>query len=141
MLQCQNKLFVRNYNCTLINYYSVVGYAYCDQIRSESTEFKAVCDQECPLECPLITYSADLSYSDRKDLPQSIRVQFADISYFETSQTPQMTGFNLMNEVGDALGLFIGISFMSQLELLEFLSEIFLVFYYVRVTSMACWLA
>ena len=138
MLQCQNKLFVRNYNCTLINYYSVVGYAYCDQIRSESTEFKPVCDQECPLECTLITYSADLSYNDRKDLPQSIRVQFADISYFETSQTPQMTGFNLMNEIGGALGLFIGISFMSLLELLEFLSEIFLVFYYVRVTSRAC---
>ncbi len=138
LLQCQNKLFLRNYNCTLINYYSVVGYAYCDQIRLESTEFKAVCDKECPLECTLIMYSADLSYSDRKDLPQSIRVQFADISYFETSQTPQMTGFNLMNEIGGALGLFIGISFMSLLELLEFLSEIFLVYYYVRVANMIC---
>ena len=32
-LQCQNRLFVNKYNCTLVNYYSVVGYAYCDRTR------------------------------------------------------------------------------------------------------------
>jgi hypothetical protein len=84
-----------------------------------------VCDVECPQECTLIKYSADLSYNDRRDVPQSIRVQFADISYFEISQVPKMTGFNLMNEIGGALGLFIGITFMSLLEALEFLSEVF----------------
>ena len=56
-------------------------------------------------------------------------VWYSDLSYIEISQTPKMTGFSLMNEIGGALGLFVGITFLSLLELFEFFFEIFLVFY------------
>jgi hypothetical protein len=40
-----------------------------------------------------------------------------------------MSGFSLMNEIGGAMGLFVGITCMSLLEFLEFFWELFLIFY------------
>lgn len=50
---------------------------------------------------------------------------YSDISYIEVSQTPKMNGFSLISNIGVALGLFIGIRFLSMVELLEYLTEIF----------------
>jgi hypothetical protein len=52
-----------------------------------------------------------------------------DASYIEISQTPKMSGYSLLNEIDGALGLFVGISFLSILELFEYFFETFLVFY------------
>ena len=56
-------------------------------------------------------------------------VWYSDLDYIEISQTPKMSGYSLINEIGGALGLFVGITFLSIFELLEYLFEIFLVFY------------
>ena len=56
-------------------------------------------------------------------------VWYLDLGYIKRSQTPKMSGFSLLNEIGGALGLFVGVSFLSLLEFLEFLFEIILVFY------------
>ena len=52
-----------------------------------------------------------------------------DLDFIEISQTPKMSGFSLMNEIGGALGLFVGVTCLSILELLEFFFEFFLIFY------------
>jgi hypothetical protein len=40
-----------------------------------------------------------------------------------------MSDFSLLNEIGGALGLFVGVTFLSILELLEYLFEVFFVLY------------
>ena len=52
-----------------------------------------------------------------------------DLSYIEISQTPKMSGYSLLNEIGGALGLFVGITCLSLLEFLEFFFELVFVFY------------
>jgi len=56
-------------------------------------------------------------------------IWYLDLNYIELSQTPKMSGYSLLNEIGGALSLFVGITFLSLFELLEYLFEIFLVFY------------
>ena len=58
---------------------------------------------------------------------QSVRVSFSDLSFIQISQNPKMTGFSLISSVGGTLGLFIGIRFLSLVEVLEYVSEVYLV--------------
>jgi hypothetical protein len=54
---------------------------------------------------------------------------FLDLNYIEIRQTPKMSGYSLLNEIGGALSLFVGITFLSLLEFLEYFFEIILVLY------------
>lgn len=58
---------------------------------------------------------------------------YTDLSYIGISQTPTMNGYSWIwiNEMGGALGLFVEISFLSILELLEYSSEILLILFVV----------
>ena len=132
LAQCWNRNFVRKYNCTFGNYYFIPGYEFCHDIFSNSSEFDSVCEEQCPKECTTIKFNIrhdnpDMGSNSSDSL--EFEVWYSDLSYIEISQTPKMTGFSLMNEIGGALGLFVGITFLSLLELFEFFFEIFLVFY------------
>jgi len=127
---CKNKNFVRNYNCTLRNYYSTSGYIFCNF--SHLPEFDSVCKEDCPKECISTNFEPVLSKTDRGSyFNDTLEFYFfyTDLSYLEISETPQMSGYSLMNEIGGALGLFVGITCLSLLELFEFFFELFLVFY------------
>jgi len=132
LAQCRNKNIVRKYNCTLGNYYSIPGYSYCKNRTSYSSEFDSDCEKECPKECTVtkfdILVNNPLLNENFSDL-LGFFVYYSDLNYVEIRQSPKMSGYSLMNEIGGALSLFVGISFLSLLELLEYLFEIILVFY------------
>jgi len=65
-----------------------------------------------------------LNFSDTLEF----KFYYLDLTYIEITQTPKMSGYSLMNEIGGALGLFIGILCLSFIEFLEFFFEVFLVF-------------
>jgi len=132
LVQCKNKNFANNYNCTLRNFYSVSGYAFCKESFYNSIEFDSDCQKICPKECTTTKYDI-LVMNPQLALKSSEKLEFyvwySDLDYIEISQTPKMSGYSLINEIGGALGLFVGITFLSIFELLEYLFEIFLVFY------------
>ncbi len=111
------------------NYYSVEGYEFCVREEWLSLEFDAVCDEKCHQECATSTYESIISSYDQKGSLQSISVDYLDVSFIEISQTPQMNGYSLMNEIGGALALFIGITFLSLIELVEWAYEIVFLFF------------
>jgi len=132
LVQCKNKNFANNYNCTLRNFYSVPGYGFCEEPFYNSIEFDSDCRKICPKECTTTKYDIRVSNS-QSPLKSSEKLEFfvwyLDLDYIEISQTPKMSGYSLINEIGGALGLFVGITFLSIFELLEYLFEIFLLFY------------
>lgn len=130
LVQCNNNRAVHEYNCTPINYYRVNAVNSCRQDISESLAMDEGCQDQCPKECTIIKYETlESAYSLDGGL-QSIEIAYLDLSYIEISQSPKMNGFTLISEIGGALGLFVGITFLSCLELLEYLSEIFLILYF-----------
>jgi len=109
----------------LRNYYSYSGHGVCNEGISNSLEFDSVCDRECPKECTTTKFNTLLNKYDLKLASNSTNklvfyIWYLDTSYIEISQTPKMSGYSLLNEIDGALGLFVGISFLSILELFEY---------------------
>jgi hypothetical protein len=132
LAQCKNENFERYYNCTPRNYYSTPGYSFCNSKVLLSSEFDAVCKEKCSKECTTIKFNTLVSNPQlNPSSPEKLKfiVWPLDLNYIEISQTPKMSRFSLMNEIGGALGLFVGITCFSILEFFEFFFELFLIFY------------
>ncbi len=131
LCQCKNEQFANKHNCTLKNYFSTPGYSFCNKDLSSSLEFDSVCKEQCPKECTTTKFEVllnDPNLNTNSSNILSFNVYYLDLSYIEITQTPKMSGYSLMNEIGGALGLFIGILCLSFIEFLEFFFEVFLVF-------------
>ena len=132
LAQCRNRNFASRYNCTLRNFYSVLGYSYCNEGVSKSLEFNTICEEQCPKECSTTKFDVLINNPDvasNFNGTVEFSVYYLYLSYTEIRQTPKMSGYSLLNEIGGALGLFVGITFLSLFEFLEYLFEMFLVFY------------
>ena len=132
LAQCRNRNFASRYNCTLRNFYSILGYSFCNERDSKSLEFESDCGYECSKECSTTKFNVLLLNPDigsNFNNTVEFSVYYLDLRYTEIRQTPKMSGYSLLNEIGGALGLFVGITFLSLFEFLEYLFEIFLVFY------------
>jgi hypothetical protein len=106
----------------------------------------------CPLECDSFEYditfyaesilSAGIISPDNKDLFKdfktyenvsktffSISVYYKDLKYTLISQQPKIELFDLVSNLGGILGLFIGFTFISLLEIIEILAEFIYVYF------------
>ena len=106
-----------------------------------------ICSQYCPLECDSISYSIStnseqfpftgsfsnltsfeyqkfLSYEEVQKYYVSIRAYFPELKYTLIKQQPKVEVVDLVSSVGGTLGLFLGISFLSFVEIIELLIEI-----------------
>ena len=104
--KCYNK-FIDNFNNK-----------YLDQMFSE----------HCPLECDTFNYDISINSRTSQTLSEKnsvgIYVYYEDLKYTLISQQPKIQFIDLISNIGGSLGLFVGISFISFLELFEILIEI-----------------
>ena len=56
-----------------------------------------------------------------------IRVHYNDLKYTFINQEIKIHTFNLISNIGGILGLFLGISFLSFIEIFEIFYEIFII--------------
>jgi hypothetical protein len=115
------------------------------------------CFEYCPLECNSMSYSIS-SYSEYfpatgvignktkkenglqkyktyEELNKNliiIYVYYKELKYTLISQQPETEIFDLISKIGGILGLFMGISFMSLIEILEILFEIMSIIFLER---------
>ena len=134
--QCRNDQFAAHFNCTLTSYYSLEGYQFChdEQVAAAVAlaEFDSLCQTQCPQECTSTKFDALISgYSDSA---LTFYITYQDTSYIEIRETAKMKGYSLIAEIGGALGLFVGITFLSLLEFLEYFSDIFLILFKRPIT-------
>ena len=61
-----------------------------------------------------------------------IYVYYKELKYTLISQQPKTEIFDLISKIGGILGLFMGISFMSLIEILEILFEIMSIIFVER---------
>jgi len=59
----------------------------------------------------------------------AIYVFYEDLKYTLISQQPKLQFIDLISNIGGSLGLFVGISFISFLELFEILIEIIFIYF------------
>ncbi len=114
------------------------------------------CSKFCPLECDSIIYTitSDMeaitgkgnisdnvrnyypyfkNYNTYEDINKNyvgIRVFYKDLKYTLISQEPKTETFNFVSNIGGILGLFLGLSFLSFVEIIEIFFEIFFILIY-----------
>lgn len=89
-----------------------------------------VCAAFCPLECDSLDYSLDKfsTHSNVITNRTSVTVFYNSLKYILISQQAKTLIIDLVPNIGGILGLFIGISFLSFIEIFEFIAEYFFIF-------------
>jgi len=112
------------------------------------------CSQYCPLECESMNYIINTyneqfpstgSVSKKHNFPAEyntyaeikkhfieIFVYYNDLKYTVISEEPKAELFNFISNIGGILGLFLGISFLSFIEIFEILFEILIIIFKQR---------
>lgn len=85
-----------------------------------------LCLKYCPLECDSFVYSIE-KFSSFSANYTGIAVYFEELKYTLITQEPKTPIFDLVANVGGILGLFIGVSFLSFVELIEIFLEVILI--------------
>jgi hypothetical protein len=85
------------------------------------------CSEYCPMECDSLNYeiSANNVYDDEYNGKYVITVHYEDLKYTLISQQEKakIESINLIANIGGTIGLFLGFSFISLLEVFEVLAE------------------
>jgi hypothetical protein len=140
---CRNLKYIEmNCNCSL-NYEDFL-YHKCYKkkepiIRNCTNSFiqtfneNGSCYEYCPLECDSFSYDISVSsnsYIKKNDSNKyKIYVYFDDLKYTLISEQPKFDFIDLVSNIGGSLGLFLGISFISFLELFEIIFEFFFIYF------------
>lgn len=83
-----------------------------------------LCSNYCPIECDSVTYTVSAkSVSENFKNISRIFVYYRSLKYTAISQQQSIYLSDLVSNIGGILGLFIGISFLSFIEIIEFLVE------------------
>lgn len=131
---------------------------YCDgQAQSSffAQDVKAICGDECPLECTSINYMSTLSfnnypseayasvlvnnqkvrqrfanrsnitYDELKRNLVSVFVYYDDLIYKSYTESAKMNIADLISNIGGTFGLFLGLSFLSFIEIVDVIIHIF----------------
>ena len=86
--------------------------------------------QYCPKECDSFSYDiTPYSLFGNPDNNFHIRVYYEDLKYSYISQQPKIEFVGLISNIGGSLGLFVGVSFISFLELFELLAEFVFIYF------------
>ena len=127
--KCSSDLALEKYNCTVISYYRVEGFELCKKKLTDIfAEFDSVCSPKCPKECESVTYEySSTEYTDTN--LSKIHIRYLELEYTEVTQTPKMTAATLISNIGGQLSLFVGIKFISLIELVEFMVETIEIFF------------
>jgi hypothetical protein len=124
---------------------------FLSEFRKEKQHEK--CHQYCPLECDSMSYKVtpylelikdsgkiskgrkggyDLNFETYEEVNShfvSVLIYYRDLRYTRISQDPKTQTFDFISNIGGILGLFLGISFLSFVELFEIIFEISLILF------------
>jgi len=113
-----------------------------DSFFRESNNYELCSTLYCPLECESLTYDLSLNsqsvighgnvslyniintFEDTYKTFYPLRFYYGDLKYTLIKQQPKIELFGLISNIGGLLGLFLGFSFISLLELFEVVAEL-----------------
>ena len=129
---CIYREIKKKYNCTFLrSLFAIPGLRQCnitDQSMNKfQQEFLVGCKKECPESCyseKFVHYLTTIQTTTRYlNNHTYLRVSFHDFSHLNISQIPKIDVYTFLNNIGGGLGLFMGITFPSLIEFIEFIFE------------------
>lgn len=85
------------------------------------------CSHYCPLECDFDEYKVSYSFHLSETMPRNDTLKFKayykDLKYIFVSQNPAMNLIDFVGGIGGILGVFLGVSFLSFIEIFELVFE------------------
>ena len=145
--QCIFENMSYRYNCTLRDsLFKIDRFEECEKSLSESVQFRdnaalfsKNCNNKCPTGCESVKFSthyvqqeiSDSYYANEaKNSSTFFEFTVSDLSYLKITQIPKKTTFEFVSaDIGGALGLFMGISFLNFIEIFEFILHIFFILF------------
>ena len=112
------------------------------------------CLSNCPLECDSVQYDLSLSsssypsrqaydlfssqvvglsYEQVKSRTLELNIYYAELSYTKISESPQTSIIDLFSNIGGTMGLYVGVSFLSFVEIVEALLEIIFISFNINI--------
>lgn len=155
--ECIYRQVADKYNCTYVGFRyflnnSNLGLNLCNFTRGSRTtrhalreftneklsEFGAECEAGCEKECTSIKYDNIMMTMEKSDVSSQVNqttdlkviyIYFEQLSYHEITQFEKITLFNLISSIGGSLSLFIGVKFLSMMEVFELFIDVFIVLF------------
>jgi acid-sensing ion channel 5 len=122
--------------------------------RFQNSPISSQCSTDCPLECSTVSYSTEVSVSayptyfyskwlqmqtnlverfknnkttfeEIKSSVVKVNIFYNDMSYTTVTETESLSWDTLLGNIGGMLGLFLGMSLLSLVEILELILELF----------------
>ena len=126
---CISKEIKNKYNCTFVqSLFAIPGLKHCNyEGKRLYKEFLSVCQKECSESCYSERFTAEIWSSELSSELSGqtwFRFSFGDLSSLTITQVPKIDGFTFLNNIGGGLGLFMGITFPTLIEFIEFTAEI-----------------
>lgn len=134
-------------NCTFLDsLFSFDGVRECEDyvaVKDYWPDWLKKCERECPIGCDSIKFSLQATIRETfssVDSGTQFFFSVVDFSSLEITQIPKMNGFSLISNIGGALGLFMGISFLNFIEIFEFIIDIFFLIFWnaIKKTRFKC---
>lgn len=130
-----------------------------------SQDVASICDVKCPRECDSVTYGVSKSSSDYpsnvyasmlltnptvtskypnaslltydylKKTILSVQVYYEELSYNNFIELEKTTVTDLISSIGGTMGLFLGVSFLSFVEILDLLIQIVFAFFFTKYSN------
>ena len=69
------------------------------------------------------------TYQQLKESIASININYNQLGYTQIKEAQKITAIDLATNIGGTMGLFLGLSFLSFIEIIELLIEIIFVFF------------
>lgn len=137
-----------NLNLNLCNFTRVnktSRHALREFTNEKLSEFGTECEARCEKECTTIKYDNIMMTMEKSDVSiqgnqttdlKVVYIYFEQLSYHEITQFAKITLFNLISSIGGSLSLFIGVKFLSMMEVFElFIDVFFVLFRYKKSTT------
>lgn len=122
--KCVHENVALKYNCSFMGFYMVGNLEMCENIEQKMNDFEMSCYKKCPRECVSNIYTASIMSIPLNQNKMGLNVYFGRSSFTKTSQLPKMNVAELISGYGGDLGLFMGMSCFSFLEIFSLLLEI-----------------
>lgn len=136
---CFFKYNLKSCSCYYDDFFSFPEYVPCvtsDEIecfRSSSNNFTSTnyfekyCKLNCPLECDRLTYTKTIStfsYKNHDEYEAAVTIYFENYIITEIDESEVMDMVTLISNIGGIAGLFLGVSFLSFIEIIAITAQV-----------------
>lgn len=125
---CIYREIKNKYNCTFNSLFAISDLKVCNgPVLNQSTTFKDEfyrgCEMECPNACESTGFSTEY-FSRLTPLKTSFEFSVLDFASLHIKQIPKLNEFSIISNIGGCMGLFMGISFLSMVEVIEYIIDV-----------------